>query len=531
MAFSSPDIIVIFIAITILYTIYRHRNAKNALSLPPGPKGVTLLGNVNDMHKPGMLECHHWLQHKDLYGPISSVTVLGQTIVIVNDPAIAIELMRDRSAIHSSRPSQVFSCEMVGWRNATAMRPYTDTWKVHRKNITKIASTNVSISVFDRVQEAESAHFLLNVLDSPDDLFDHLRKEAGSVILRITYGYTAIAHGNDPLVDLAGKTMEQFADATVTGKWFVDILPCLRYLPEWLPGMQFKKTARLMATQLAQCADQPYGFVKQQMKDKRNKTSFLSQCIADIGNTPEKEFVHKWTALSLYTGGADTTVSSLMTFFLAMTVFPEIQKKAQEELDRVIGSGRLPVSKDRANLPYIEAIMKETHRWHPVAPMGIPHCSIAEDTCRGYRIPKGAIILPNIWHFTHDPAVYPEPMTFRPERFLDCNLSAHSVEPDPRNFVFGYGRRICPGRYIADNAMFITIAQSLAVFDIRKAVDQNGVQVDPVIQFEPGVISHPVPYRCDIKPRSKMHEELIKASEKEYPWEESDAEVLENVKC
>ena len=109
------------------------------------------------------------------------------------------------------------------------MSPYIDTWKIHRKNITKIASTNVSMSVFDRVQVAESVHFLLNLLESPEKLFDHIRKEAGSVILKITYGYTTEARGNDPFVDLAGRTMEQFAEATVPGKWMVDILPFCEY--------------------------------------------------------------------------------------------------------------------------------------------------------------------------------------------------------------------------------------------------------------------------------------------------------------
>ncbi|KAI4616762.1 hypothetical protein J4E83_006342 [Alternaria metachromatica] len=420
-----------------------------------------------------MLECHHWLRHKDVYGPLSSVTVLGQTFIIINDPEIAFELLRDRSAIHSSRPSQTFSGDMVGWRHAIAMTPYSAEWKIHRKNITKIASTNVSVSVFDKAQETEAAHFLLNLLESPDKLFDHIRKEAGSVILKITYGYTAVANGNDPFVDMAAKTMEQFADATVPGKWSVDIFPfCL-------------------------------------------------------GSDAEMEFVHKWTALALYLGGADTTVSSIMTFFLAMTVFPEVQKKAQEELDRVIGGGRLPVSKDKESLPYIEAIMKETHRWHLVAPMCLPHCSTEEDTCRGYRIPKGSILLPNNWHFTHDPEVYPDPMVFRPERFLET--PTHKSEPDPRNFIFGYGRRICPGRYVADNALFITIAQTLAVFDITKFVDGDGRVVEPEVKFEPGAISHPVPYRCSIKPRSEAHERLIKASEKLFPWEESDAKELENI--
>ena len=80
--------------------------------LPPGPKGIPILGNVNDLPKPGMLECHHWLKHKDLYGPISSITVLGQTFVIINDAQIALELLRDRSAIHSGRPYMVFSSDM-----------------------------------------------------------------------------------------------------------------------------------------------------------------------------------------------------------------------------------------------------------------------------------------------------------------------------------------------------------------------------------------------------------------------------------
>jgi hypothetical protein len=109
------------------------------------------------------------------------------------------------------------------------MIPYNDMWRIHRTNITKIASTNVSISVFDRAQEAESVHFLLNLLDSPDKLFDHIRREAGSVILKITYGYTTQARGNDPFVDLAGKTMAQFAEAAVPGKWMVDIFPFCKY--------------------------------------------------------------------------------------------------------------------------------------------------------------------------------------------------------------------------------------------------------------------------------------------------------------
>ncbi|KAF1978184.1 cytochrome P450 [Bimuria novae-zelandiae CBS 107.79] len=499
MAILSAFMISFIFTIVILYLVNRLRQPKNARPLPPGQMGIPILGNVNDMPKPGILECHHWLEHKDLYGPISSVTVLGQTFVIINDAQIAFELMRGRSAIHSSRPGQIFSGQMVGWRHATAMSPYNDSWKTRRKNINKIASTNTSISVFDRVQEAETAHFLVDVLEAPDKLFDHIRKQAGSVILKVTYGYNTVPRGNDPFVDLATKTMVQFADAITPGRWTVDILPFLRYVPDWVPGTGFKETARRMAVQLIQY----------------------------IGSDREAEFVHKWAALALYLGGADTTVSAIITFFLAITVFPEVQKKAQEELDQVIGLTRLPVSSDKLSLPYIEACMLETHRWHQVLPMCLPHMSTVEDVCRGYRIPKGAVLMPNNWWFTHDPATYPDPMTFRPERFI--TTPTHKVEPDPRNFVFGYGRRTCPGRYVADNAVFITIAQSLAVFNVSKAMERGKV-IEPEVKFKPGSISHPMPFKCDIKPRSEEHAELIKKMLEEYPWEESDAKELENIR-
>ena len=80
-----------------------------------------------------------------------------------------------------------------------------------------------------------------------------------------------------------------------------------------------------------------------------------------------------------------------------MSLSPDVVRKAQEEIDRVIGNGRLPTSMDRPNLPYIEAVVKEVLRWHPVAPMGLPHTSTTEDVVEGYLIPKGSMVIANIW--------------------------------------------------------------------------------------------------------------------------------------
>lgn len=201
------------------------RSPKHVLPLPPGPKGLPLLGNLNDLPKPGTLECHHWLTHKDLYGPLSSITVLGQTFVIINDAEMALELLRNRANVNSGRPTMVFCGEMVGWKHGLGMIQPNEDFKLYRKNIAKVANSTATLLYFDRVQEEESAHFLLNVLHSPDDLFDHIHTEAGAVILRTTYGYTPEPHGKDPFVDLVGQTMVDFADAATPGRYMVDIMP------------------------------------------------------------------------------------------------------------------------------------------------------------------------------------------------------------------------------------------------------------------------------------------------------------------
>jgi hypothetical protein len=130
--------------------------------------------------------------------------------------------------------------------------------------------------------------------------------------------------------------------------------------------------------------------------------------------------------------------------------------------------------------------------------------------------------------YNNDPKIYPQPAEFNPDRFIARD--GHDPEPDPHNVSFGFGRRICPGRLIADTTLFLNIAQSLATFSITKGVGEDGREITPHVYFEPGMICHPAPYQCTFIPRSAKHEELIRVMEKEHPLEKSDAETLENVK-
>ncbi|KAI1147957.1 cytochrome P450 [Nemania diffusa] len=514
---------VLCIGITILYLLTWGRTLLTKADrppLPPGPRGFPLIGNVNDFPSSDTLAAQHWLKHKALYGPISSVTIMGQPVILVNDARLAIELCDKRSSKFSSRPRQIFAGEMMGWANSLGLVPHNNLFRAQRKIVQQIIGTNSVASQFNVLQEAEVGHFLLHLLESPENLVDHVKTEVGSVTLKIAYGYTAESHKNDPLIDMSTDVMAKFGRAAVPGTYLVDTFPFLRDLPDWIPGTGFKKLARLWERELLDVTEKPFAFVKYQMAQGTNKSSFLSQLLEDE-NSPEDEYAKKWAAGSLYTAGADTTVTEIMCFFLMMVLHPEVQRSAQEEIDRVIGDHmRLPTIADREQMPYVAALTTEIFRWHPAAPMGLPHTSTEDDICEGYFIPKGSMLLVNIWHFTHDPDTYKNPMAFRPERFL-----GKDAEPDPLKFVFGFGRRACPGRILAQNTLFLTIAQTLAGFNVTKKAKS-----DPMLNFGPGVVSRVPPFDCVIKPRSPRHEELVKSIENTYPWEESDSKVLERMR-
>jgi len=201
------------------------------------------------------------------------------------------------------------------------------------------------------------------------------------------------------------------------------------------------------------------------------------------------------------TAGSDTTVSALSTFILAMTLHPEIQAKARAAIDHVVGQGRLPDFDD--DIPYLDAILREVLRWRPVVPLAIPHAVTTDDIYHDrYYIPRGAVVIGNSWAVLHDEATFgPKPNEFIPERWLNKDGKINTAIREPSN-AFGYGRRSCPGRDVAQGSVWICIASILATFNISKSVDEKGVTLEPSGEYTSGMLSHPLPYRCEIRPRS-----------------------------
>ncbi|KAL4866732.1 hypothetical protein BDV12DRAFT_172550 [Aspergillus spectabilis] len=512
------------------YLVYHQLTRRTQLLLPPGPKPLPILGNIKDFPAGGAPEYLHWLKHKDLYGGISSVTVMGMTLVIIHDKTIANDLLRQTSSKTSGRPTMVMANKLCGYENIILCQGYNPTFLRARKLLHRELGTIASAAEFRSAQEVEVNRQLVRALNEPERWIEHLKTSAGATVLKMAYDYNIEPQKADALVTLTDRMMTEFSLAAAPMAWAVDIIPALQHLPENFPGATFKKTARKWRKSIEDTAYIPYNFVRRQMAAGRNQPSYVSKLIHEAKGenngtlSPEDERAIIWTAASLYGAAADTTVITLTSFTLAIIKFPHVQRKAQEEIDRVVGTNRLPTFEDRKNLPYVNALVKESLRWWPVAPMGFPHTATEDIEYNGLHIPKDSFLLPAVWWFLHDPDIYADPESFDPERFLEPRN-----EPDPSSDAFGYGRRLCPGRFFADAGLYLSIVQSLAAFSLGKAVDKDGREIGVDVKPKPGVLTYPTEFQFKVQPRSEEYVELIRELERKHPWGESDAALLEGV--
>ncbi|KIJ35822.1 hypothetical protein M422DRAFT_261774 [Sphaerobolus stellatus SS14] len=399
----------------------------------------------------------------------------------------------------------------MGWDWGMAFQRYSDSWRKHRRAFHEKFHSG-AVGIFKTSQIKHSRDLLRRLLVKPDDFAKHLRHVAGAIIMEVTYGIH-IKPEDDPYIINADEASRGIGEAGVPGSFMVDRLPWLRHLPDWLPGMAFKEKARKWHKITTDMKELPYQYAKAEVDAGRADECFVSVHLEELTAkdkfSPEEEEVVKNAAGIAFTGGSDTTVSLMTTFILAMALHPEVQKKAQKELDSVLGGVRLVEFEDESELPYISAVVKETMRWHPLFPQSLAHAAVEEDVVGEYYIPKGSIVIGNSWRLLHNEEDFgPNTDRFIPERFLE-----KSAIRDPETTgSFGYGRRICPGMHMAQNLLFIEIASILQTFDISGPRDANGTELPMEYNMTSGIFSYPVDLKCSIVPRSNAAVQLIEES-------------------
>ncbi|EPQ53769.1 cytochrome P450 [Gloeophyllum trabeum ATCC 11539] len=414
-------------------------------------------------------------------GDLVSVRIMGQHMIILGSLKRAQDLLETRSTIYSSRPAAPMVNDLIGWNWNTSLMPYGDKWRKHRRSFHQFFNSAVCPKYRD-VQVRESHEMLGRLLQDPSKFLEHTHYE--------------------PMVE-----------AVTPGAFLVDLLPILKYIPTWFPFASFKRKAVIWKQWGLDMRDIPYEETKERFVKGEALPSVASTLIHKVLQDPDQKqadvLARSTAALGYYIiAGTDTITAFTRNFFLAMANNPYVQRKAQEELDAVVGYGRLPEFKDQINLPYVCAIIKEVHRWRPVIPYGFPHMSVSDDEYEGYFIPSGSVIVPNVWSILHNPEVYYEPERFEPDRFIkDGKLDL--TGKDPEDVAFGFGRRVCQGRWFANDWLFLIVSHILACFVIEAPRDAEGKPVRLAPEYSSGLVSMADSFECNVRPRSEAMQELI----------------------
>ncbi|GAB1517074.1 hypothetical protein RhiTH_000117 [Rhizoctonia solani] len=363
---------------------------------------------------------------------------------------MAEDLLTKRSSIYSDRPqfhsTMGTSDRLLGWANNTAVISYGERWRTQRRMTHELLHKRASEELSPLIVK-NSRLALQRLLEEPDRFESHLRRMAGSSIIKAVYGYEATS-SNDTLFET--------------------------YIPAWFPGAQWKRKALVWRWQTEQMLHVPYNWTREKMGTGSAPPSMLRHILSKYVKEPSKE-------------EKETVLWAAGSLFAAMAMYPEVQTKAQAEVDSILCGNRFPEIEDQQSMPYVEAVIKEALRWRSVLPLGVPHAAIEDDVYKGYRIPKGAAIIANQRAMSFDERVYPNPECFDPSRFLDPST--------PEAPAFGFGRR----------GLF-------AFFDIRPKLDSEGCPIKLTAEMKQNVlVSQPTAFEVDIKPRSEKHEQILRA--------------------
>ncbi|KZP01892.1 cytochrome P450 [Calocera viscosa TUFC12733] len=440
--------------------IYR----RDTRSFPPGPRGLPILGSALDLPSKFIFrKFDEWAQQ---YDGLFMFSAAGQKFLVVTRSDVAAEILEKRSLQTADRPTPPMAVYMLR-HMAFTLEPYNDRWRRCRR--VSHESFNIRASENYRSIYEEETKNLINDVAGIDPLLlgKRLTQFMGILTYRAMYGSgTGQEEDTDKKILRVWEMAEALGDAMSPATFLVNLIPALGLLPESISKWkQYGTRWYTEGTKFLMGMAEP-GL------EGQSESGFVASCVrmrSKVDGISDEEIA--WTSFALYGAGVETTPYTLHWFILAMILNPEVFHKVQSEVDAVAGSNP-PTFEDRGRMPYLAAVMKETLRWRPVLPIGLPHMAAEDFEFKNYVVPKGTYIFGSSWNMCRDPSTYPDYDNFRPERFLD-----EPAAPEPP--VFGFGRRICPGRDFAQNALFLAMSNLLWAYDFNKVKDEDGKEITP----------------------------------------------------
>eukprot|EP00058_Branchiostoma_floridae_P026680 XP_002612171.1 hypothetical protein BRAFLDRAFT_125371 [Branchiostoma floridae] len=408
--------------------------------MPPGPFPWPIIGNLS------MFSGKSHLTFIDLakkYGDVFSLKRGMTDVVVLNSVDAVREALVEKSVAFAGRPHLQSTEIMSEGRRDMAYTDYSPAWKQHRKLIKSALRECAS----DKKLETQAHAALRDIIDElvsvesqAVDLHMHINNLVYNVVCPIAFGVRFDLE-NEDFQHLAGTEEDTYSNSPVG-----DIYPSLRFLPNRAKTNLQKLTGPFVEYFKHQVdrhrqefnPDNPRDVTDHMIKAQKEAEEDGAHDITALTDTHLRQIV-----VDVFSGGTETTTHALRWAIQFFAAHPEIQEKVAAELDSVVGRDRLPGLGDRQNTPYTEATVNEVLRMGIPDPLSLPRATTQDTSLRGYHIPKGTMVLPNLWALHHDPDIWGDPHTFRPERFLD---ESGKLMPKPFAWMpFCVGRRACPG--------------------------------------------------------------------------------------
>ncbi|KAF7363031.1 Cytochrome P450 [Mycena venus] len=469
---------------------------------PPGPfLRCACLGKHSEL----LLD--HWAKR---FGPLFSVWMGNQLVVVISDPRVAQDLLVENGAIFSSRKPYFIKNQVILHHRAITAAPYNDVWRHHRKLAVRFLSENAVQGYTDSIEYEvltllRSLHIESHSCASPINPALFAVRFTLNNMLKITFGIRTSSLSDSLLHRIQGWVVE-FDEIAGGLSNAVDFIKPLQYLPSRTRTRGMKLNADMTEV---------FGGMIQEMQRRIENAEYVPDClIKTLLETPEEEKLEFEDILMLavaFAFGGVHSIAGIIQWFLAlMAMHPTIAAAAHAEVDRVVGRERLPTITDEMNMPYVRAIIKEVQRLHAPFWIPTPHFSTADFAYQGMFIPKATVVVLNCWTIHHNEERYPDPFAFKPHRYLGDNLSnsASSKLADPRkrdHWIFGAGRRICPGLVLAERELWLAISGLIWAYTFHQ-VPEEPIALE---KYEAASGRTPLPFMMRLIPRREEARQLL----------------------
>ncbi|XP_071485174.1 cytochrome P450 2U1-like [Diadema antillarum] len=472
------------------FIVVRSRTTKAYSNLPPrGPPEWPILGSLPSLAGDEMPHVIIANMAKK-YGPMFSMRMGSFFTVVLSDFALIRQAFAKSSDDFSDRP-KITMIEHVAKGKGLIVSYFGQMQQEHRRfSLSALRSLGMGKFRMEETIAEEARHLALSFASrksQPFLPFHDIVVSVSNIISYLSFG-KRFDYEDEAFKGILEAVFESFEIGEIAGLF--NFIPFLRFMPGSGAGRMLELQAKF---------DKYMKPMVKTISEERvpgSPTCYV-EMYADQILEAEKENPGKHTfsdqnmfhaVADLFVAGTETTATTLKWSLLYMILNEKVQEKVHEELNNVIGRDRLPSLRDRPNLPYTEATLLEIQRFSTITPLGVPHAPVEDTVLNGYDIPKGTVIIPNLWAVHHDPELWEKPDEFNPERFLD--RETNQVRQREEMIPFSIGRRKCLGEQLAKVELFLFFTHIVHRFKLSAPEDRP----PPTLKARLGATTNPEPF-------------------------------------